>query len=63
MLDLSKRESTEEKRTDKILRYHYDHKLNNTEIAKLVDCSRENVRQTLQRFGAYSPNCWGKNRE
>jgi DNA-binding transcriptional regulator LsrR (DeoR family) len=63
MLDFSQRESAEEKRTDRILRYHYDHNLNNSDIAKLVDCSRENVRQTLQRNGAYSPNCWEKNKE
>lgn len=55
-------ESSEEKRSDKVLKYH-DMGLNNTEIAKLCDCTKENVRQILQRCGLYSPVCYGKNKE
>lgn len=50
------------KRKEKTLYYH-DLGLNNNEIAKLVDCSRENVRQILELFGKKSPVCFKKNRE
>lgn len=60
--ELTASQKQEERRTDRILKYH-DMGLNNADIAKLVDCSKENVRQILGRLNKYSNNCWTKNRE
>lgn len=51
-----------ENKVDLILKLSIDG-MNNAEIAKIVKCSRENVRQILKRFNIYSPRCYGKNRE
>jgi hypothetical protein len=59
---LTSEQKKEEKRSDKILYYH-DLGLNNAEIAKLVDCSREYVRQVLSKCGIFSPVCWEKNKQ
>ncbi len=52
----------EEKRIDRILKYH-EMGLNLTEIGKLVDCTKENVRKQLLKLGLHSPVCYGKNRK
>lgn len=52
----------EANRSDRAVRYS-EMGLNNTEIAKLLDCTKENVRQILARVGIHSPVCWEKNRE
>lgn len=56
------KDTTEGKRSDRII-YYYSKGLNNAEIAKLVDCSRENVRQVLQKIGVFSPLAWERNRK
>lgn len=65
MSDLAEPEvdSKEEvKRADRVLYYH-DLQLNNTEIAKILGCTKENVRQILKRNGLHSHVCWNINRE
>lgn len=61
MAEVADETRAEVKRRDKVLYYH-DLGLNNVEIGKLLDCSKENVRQILERCGLYSNVCWNMNR-